>query len=179
MLSMKDFENGIERLKNAFGKRNYSTEKIKLIWDEVHSLANETYDEIIGDLIADSRFAPTRKDFRECLSSKRLAHHNQNKRPVVEFKPMERGRFLDWLSVISKTIDKKYTDEQLKEFFSADIPSVFSCNTCQDRGFFFMVEEGKGYRDYVFKCKCSIGKQIVENFPEYSSQLHLNYCRKN
>ncbi len=53
---------------NQFGARNYSQDKINLIYDEVKNLTHDDFNKVLMHLIGNSRNSPNLQDFRRGIS---------------------------------------------------------------------------------------------------------------
>ena len=71
-MNKESFLSQVQRLSSCFGSHFYSKERIEIIWSEIKHISDQDLKEICDDFIADSRFAPLRKEFREALSTRRL-----------------------------------------------------------------------------------------------------------
>lgn len=79
-MELNFFLSQVIRLKGVFGKRHFPDERVQLIWEEVKQSSNMDFKIIIDDFLADAKFAPTRKDFREAISGMRVRQHGNKKR---------------------------------------------------------------------------------------------------
>jgi len=176
MTTQAIFVRQIDRLKQSFGERAYSKEKIELIWQEVKNLKDNDLTLLVDNLIADSRFAPTRKDFREGISNLRLERYYEEKKKISrESERMSDEIISGTFKFIGKIMQGQYSAEQVKAFADSVKSKQRACRFCDDSGYVFTKEKNGPYENIVFKCKCPIGKQNEDVFPSWNADFAEKY----
>jgi hypothetical protein len=70
-VTQQEFQVQLERLKNEYGQKVYSTERCALIWREVRDFSGEWLRRTIDEFIGESLQPPLLPKFREMLSKER------------------------------------------------------------------------------------------------------------
>lgn len=61
------FEQMFMKIINQFGARNYSQDKINLIYDEIKNITQDDFNKVLMHLIGNSRNSPNLQDFRKAI----------------------------------------------------------------------------------------------------------------
>lgn len=175
MASNQVFANCISRLRECFGEKAYAKERCALIWTEVKNLQDRDLISVVDDLIADSRFAPTRKDFRQVISERRFATYQQEKKEHLHAPRVTFENAVDGLRVVGKILEGAFTTEQIKSFAQSMHSKQVACRSCDGSGYIHAYNKNFKSSAFVFKCICPAGKDRDENFPVWGSQFSQSY----
>src|SRR5687767_5961893 len=147
------FKVQIERLSKEFGGKGFSTEKVSLIWEEVKNLQERDLIDIVSGFIADSTYAPKRKDFRDAIIRMRLNNYeSQKKVRANEGKKLTPENHKMGMRILSGVMGGEFTKEQIEEWVRSTKAQQLSCKHCDDRGLVFAREKGTKYENFAFKC---------------------------
>ena len=157
------FAEQINRLVACFGDRYYNTERNGMIWREVCYLPNEDFKSIVDDFIADMRTAPTRKDFVNALTEKRLKNYQMEKKARAESYQSEpylnNSLNSEQISTYLRLLRESIQSGNRREFteYEKTLPKKsYSCKVCRDEGDIRVKHKDDGYETY-FKCFCPMG----------------------
>lgn len=168
MLTQTFYQNQISRLVGHFkGRMNYSTDLVKLIWEEVKNLSENDLSRIVDDFIGGPFVPPTRDSFKKVIREKQLYQHKNEEKKAVDANSSH---------FVNHDITVKFFGTLLKEMnnpvFQGKVKSMktreCNCNICHDTGLVFAKEKNSIYENFVFKCACPEGKKNINNYPELS-----------
>jgi hypothetical protein len=174
------FVRQMDRLKTTFTERAYPRERIEMIWMEVKNLNDSDFIILVDNLIADSRFAPTRKEFRIAISELRFEKHSEEKKKIsAQLKSVGPEDSAQGLKFVGKILAGKYTNMQIETFSKAVKSRQSACQFCDGSGYVFTKEKSGAYENIVFKCNCLFGKEIEEKIPVWSALFSEKYALMN
>lgn len=180
MADKNSFLGQINRLRDQFGDRAYGKEKTELIWHEVKHIPDKNIRDMIDDFIADSKFAPTRKEFREDIANRRLKNYQTEKTQRsddVKKNFLSPENFQLGMKFVGKILQGGYSTEQVETAFKNMKTIPTACKYCRDEGIVFADEIGTKYEDFCFKCSCPAGRERTEAYPvwgrEYFDKFRL------
>lgn len=70
-MNIAEFTIQVDRLKDTFGDKAYSSERVKLLWDGVKYHPLDLFHRVVDQLILSHRQPPMISDIRECLAIER------------------------------------------------------------------------------------------------------------
>lgn len=70
-MQSQEFNRELNRLKDCFGDKNYSDERVKILWSEVKDLTGDWFIRVINFFIGNQRQPPLIGEFREEIAKER------------------------------------------------------------------------------------------------------------
>jgi hypothetical protein len=176
-LKPHEFDQQVNRLKDCFGDRNYSDERMKVIWKEVGTLSSYWLSSVIDQFIGECRQAPLMPEFREQIAKERERLHRIEKDVHAE----EAKEFFDGIympedkKTICQYIRKRLRGEVSDADFEVFIKhlnhagkgvshkiSQIGCRDCDGSGLVFHRNE-ENY-EFVYRCYCSQGQKQAKSY---------------
>jgi hypothetical protein len=173
-MTEQQFQNQINRLANTFGKNIYSTERCKIMWDELGHFSAEWFTKIVGEFIGTLRQAPLMNDFREVAALERERMWTiEKKQHASEANQAMKCLFgasdIAWMcKTIRVRVNGDMSDSDFSNFIRAieNTPKVGElkcCPKCQGTGYLWTTD-ADGYES-VSRCSCPVGAQKSKAIP--------------
>lgn len=119
-MTLDNFKTQMDRIKEQFGEKHYSKERLNIIWNSLRNTRDELFVAACDELIANKNQAPVLKDFIDSMSraeraERELRINSQRMiEPVIDFTPdTELAEFCN--QVIKDTLAGRLTPEQRAE----------------------------------------------------------------
>ncbi len=171
------FKFQMERLTRHFGAKAFSIERINLILEEVKNISEKDFMEIVSDFIADSKFPPTRKDFRDAASSRRnTSYEVYKKASASDARKLTPENYQAGMKVLKGVMEGKFTNDQISKWANSSKSHQIGCKYCDSSGLIFAKEKDSKYDNYTFKCMCPEGKGHVEIYPQWSANFSERFA---
>lgn len=160
------------KLKNQFGAKSFSDEKLTIFWNELKYLEYQTITKIIDELIGNCRFSPTKNELCEQISKYREYKNESEKQNRMHelnrnFKPEEQKRVI---AAILQCVEQNNM-ERLSSIAKKINPMIQSCQKCGGDGVVIALND-LGF-DFAFRCDCEVGKKSNESWPIWGGKSSL------
>jgi len=185
-MTADEFKFQIERLKTCFNPAAFPAERVKLIWRECGSFEVYEFRQMIDELIADSRYAPTMKEFRAHatkLREKKIRIERDRERQSAQAFFAGQIRFKDEdkktaMQMIMKRINGEMGDEEWRQCQELLREAAKGgtrpprCQLCGDEG---EIVAWKNQHQYSFKCDCEAGRALGVKIPVITKAAVLRF----
>ena len=170
-MNSKEFDTEMIRLKNTFGEKNYSEERMRIIFKETQFIDFAFFRSCVDELIGSSKFTPLLPEFREIATKFREIKERQKDQAKQHRYDNSDGLNAEESSMILKKIiargNNLISDKEWEEW-KALIRSSYKfqtllCKRCEDSGLIYESSETGG--EYVFRCTCKKGTSRPDRYP--------------
>lgn len=179
-MSPGEFQIEMSRLSEQFGKQTYSTERCKLLWQEIQNLSHAWFARVVDRFIGEFRQAPLMPEFREEIAKERerlwkkeKEQHSKDAEAFFE-SSFDTTEMKTICQFILKRLAGGVTDVEYATFLkhlraaakSASKTKV-KCDTCDDAGH-VVFWDGKG--NSVIRCYCPQGSKQPATLPRMQAK---------
>lgn len=161
------------RVMEKFGQRDWTKDKIRLVYDIVKPLNEKEFSMMVDELILDYPRTPTGKDLKILVSKIFELRASSQKRENTNLHKMklsqkDESRFFQLLLKTMANPDEKNTEALNKALdYLKSIAPKTRCNKCLDTGTVVAI---KNSSEYAFKCFCSTGIENQNNWSTWKNQ---------
>jgi hypothetical protein len=174
-MNIQEFDLQVNRLKDCFGDRSYSDERVKVIWKEVKDLNGKWFSRVVDRFIGEERQAPLMPQFREEIAIERERLWKIEKEVhAKDAKEFFRSVYHpdDERMICQKIVERitgKMSNDDFTQFIklleetprAAKVIPMVKCQECGDSG---LVVDRK---NYAYRCYCAQGLKRQEKYPIY------------
>jgi hypothetical protein len=175
-MNQSHYDREMDRLRDVFGDRAYSGERVIVIWKEVKDLSDAWFSKTIDRFIGEFRHAPLMPEFRDAISLEREKVHSyeRQKNKTESERAMHQLFDGNHISTICKTIvgrvQGNVSDQKFTEFtHGLEKLTRVGCKHCDDSGLVFW-KDAEGY-EWTYRCICPYGSRQPKSFPSYFNKL--------
>ncbi len=170
MIDFKIFASQIDRLSNTFGKRNFSDERISMIWESVKDLSNPQLKSLVDVFVSSSRQYPTPDDFARVIREKNYDQTKNEKKEEYIKGNLDVKSVTNGMQLLGKILDQQFSAHQVNELIKELPSSKVDCNLCKDEGEIFATRKDNS-NNWVFKCYCAAGMRNQNAWPVFKREL--------
>lgn len=189
-----EFTDGIKKLKDVFGERNYPPDRVNQLWDEFYKVSAFEFASAIAMMIRSERRPPLAPEIAMAVQEVRNRLY-ENKKQTERQTTGNRLDATHVSSIIHNLIDQISTMGKDRAFLMAEDlekKTKYDCSFCENDGFIHTYRRADGYR-IIFACpiceegrnfsenhrvitgKDSLGKVLTANMPMWSDNLTATY----
>jgi hypothetical protein len=161
------------KITTQFGAKNYSQDKINLIYDEVKNITQDDFNKVIMHLIGNSRISPNLQDFRRSISELGVRPKNNASNALESNRAVQIESITNFEFPVSKNMwaNKKYIFIRGEKY-----PKFMMREDIEDVALIKKVAEAESRYIPIFKNLCDQDfNNGTKKFSTYYQELLKNF----